>query len=418
MFINEFAAAGQLDYLFYGGKGKGFSKGKRSSGFGTGRKKNPIGPDGSVMKCHKCGSEEHLQRDCTSQQMATWQPQPPAASPSGFYIGYTGSQGADEQGPLSGIEQEAGGSAHGAASVLMIRAVDDGQGVQKSQWQEPASSSGLRQPPMWSGQPAASAPVDATGYPTPGSSVYMMPAPMPPSLPQFVTDDGFGYLHHGYNSAVPLDQMPEPLFGGATGGLAPSRLDKDQGTAIESLHALENMLQQTREDPFSQSAATVDYRSPTTSDPINKNFISDFGMIQEALETQRLEGKAQHSNKGKGKGKNSSRYAMPRMPGGLRQLAQTQEERRLSRSGPSTSSAPPDPDALEDGSVCPICLNDYEANVVVVRLSCRHLLHSGGAIPTLLQQRQGWHILLVLVVGSLPPLWLASGMFQESCSRI
>ena len=45
---------------------KGGRKGTsaRSSGRGFGRKSNPRGPDGSTMKCHICGSEEHLRRDC------------------------------------------------------------------------------------------------------------------------------------------------------------------------------------------------------------------------------------------------------------------------------------------------------------------------------------------------------------------
>ena len=29
-----------------------------------GRKRNPIGKDGKVMKCHKCGSEEHFEHKC------------------------------------------------------------------------------------------------------------------------------------------------------------------------------------------------------------------------------------------------------------------------------------------------------------------------------------------------------------------
>ena len=32
--------------------------------FGYGRKTNPNGPDGQPIKCHKCGSTTHLQRDC------------------------------------------------------------------------------------------------------------------------------------------------------------------------------------------------------------------------------------------------------------------------------------------------------------------------------------------------------------------
>ena len=55
-------------------KGKGKSSGKRSTGKSFGRRRNPIGKDGQVMKCWnmkpaekgrgKCGSTEHLARDC------------------------------------------------------------------------------------------------------------------------------------------------------------------------------------------------------------------------------------------------------------------------------------------------------------------------------------------------------------------
>ena len=47
------------------GKGKGRKgKGPMSTGKGLGRKRNPTGGDGTVMKCHECGSEEHLVRQC------------------------------------------------------------------------------------------------------------------------------------------------------------------------------------------------------------------------------------------------------------------------------------------------------------------------------------------------------------------
>lgn len=48
---------------FAGGKGKGGSK----SGGGKGRK-NPRDKNGELMKCHVCGSDEHLQRRCPQNQ--------------------------------------------------------------------------------------------------------------------------------------------------------------------------------------------------------------------------------------------------------------------------------------------------------------------------------------------------------------
>jgi len=51
------------DQTFFGGKGK--SKGKRrSSGKGKGRRTNPIGRDGQVMKCGICGSDTHFRAEC------------------------------------------------------------------------------------------------------------------------------------------------------------------------------------------------------------------------------------------------------------------------------------------------------------------------------------------------------------------
>ena len=43
---------------------------KHSSGFGTGKRtgKNPRGKDGKIMKCLKCGSEDHFQAECPMNQ--------------------------------------------------------------------------------------------------------------------------------------------------------------------------------------------------------------------------------------------------------------------------------------------------------------------------------------------------------------
>ena len=52
------------DSTFFGGKGH--SKGcRRSSRFGRGRRGNPKGADGTIVKCHTCGSEDHLKANCT-----------------------------------------------------------------------------------------------------------------------------------------------------------------------------------------------------------------------------------------------------------------------------------------------------------------------------------------------------------------
>ena len=59
-----------VDHVFYGGKGK--SKGKpRSSAKGKGRRRNPIGRDGEVMKCGICESENHFRAQCPQGQSQT-----------------------------------------------------------------------------------------------------------------------------------------------------------------------------------------------------------------------------------------------------------------------------------------------------------------------------------------------------------
>ena len=71
---------------------KGRGKGKASSGKGFGRKRNPIGRDGNVMKCHTCGSEEHLQAKC-----------PQNTQPPHLYAAVEGT--IPEGGPLSEVLQ-------------------------------------------------------------------------------------------------------------------------------------------------------------------------------------------------------------------------------------------------------------------------------------------------------------------------
>jgi hypothetical protein len=54
----------EIESMFFAKGRKGKGKGKRSSGKGKGRRQNPKGPDGQIMKCRKCGSTEHFQREC------------------------------------------------------------------------------------------------------------------------------------------------------------------------------------------------------------------------------------------------------------------------------------------------------------------------------------------------------------------
>ena len=70
--------------VFLKGKGKGGKS--HSSGKGHGRRRNPRGKDGETMKCHKCGSEEHLQRECP-QNGGGGAPSPPVMLASGQSTG-------------------------------------------------------------------------------------------------------------------------------------------------------------------------------------------------------------------------------------------------------------------------------------------------------------------------------------------
>ena len=51
--------------VFLKGKGKGHRS--HTSGKGFGRRRNPTGRDGSTMKCHNCGSEDHFVRNCPTK---------------------------------------------------------------------------------------------------------------------------------------------------------------------------------------------------------------------------------------------------------------------------------------------------------------------------------------------------------------
>ena len=62
--------AHQHDQVFFGGKGS--SKGKhRTTGKGFGRRTNPTGPDGEIMKCTVCDSTEHFRAMCTRNQSSS-----------------------------------------------------------------------------------------------------------------------------------------------------------------------------------------------------------------------------------------------------------------------------------------------------------------------------------------------------------
>ena len=63
----------QHDQVYFGGKGK--SKGRcQTTGKGFGRRSNPTGPDGEVMKCTACNSTEHVRAACPQHQSSSSSP--------------------------------------------------------------------------------------------------------------------------------------------------------------------------------------------------------------------------------------------------------------------------------------------------------------------------------------------------------
>ena len=85
-----------LEEMFFKGFRKGKGKGKRSTGKGRGRRTNPKGPDGQIMKCRKCGSTEHFQKECPQNQGA---PAPRPSGPPNFYTQET------NRGPLNFVNE-------------------------------------------------------------------------------------------------------------------------------------------------------------------------------------------------------------------------------------------------------------------------------------------------------------------------
>ena len=154
----------------------------------------------------------------------------------------------------------------------------------------------VSQSSLWRGaQPATTAPKDASV--PPDATVITMQAPIPPSLPQFAETEAFSFLNTGYAQEATPEQYPAHLLGGATGGTAPSRLAQDQGTAIEQFDSVEKMLLQRRDDPFTKDVPAIDCHTRDTTDPLNTDFIANFGMIQTAMEANRLKAKGR-SDKG------------------------------------------------------------------------------------------------------------------------
>ena len=68
-FMTEMTDA-ELEEVYFKGRGKrGGGKGfRRSTGKGRGRRRNPIGSDGNVMRCGICNSDTHFRAQCPQNQ--------------------------------------------------------------------------------------------------------------------------------------------------------------------------------------------------------------------------------------------------------------------------------------------------------------------------------------------------------------
>ena len=91
-------------------------------------------------------------------------------------------------------------------------------------------------------------------------------------LPEMVTLDSFGYLRTGIQSILTPESQIEPMWGGATGGLAPSRLDQGQEQFTTQQRDTELLLDAGRQDSDIQVSSTLQGAA--------NDFISDDRMVQ------------------------------------------------------------------------------------------------------------------------------------------
>ena len=211
--------------------------------------------------------------------------------------------------------------------------------------------------------PATHAPVSGRAHPDPHTYVTAhhtytidprlqayQPIPMEPriELPEMVTLDSFGYLRTGIQSILTPESQIEPMWGGAAGGLAPSRLDQGQEQFTTQQRDTELLLDAGRQDSDIQVSSTLQGAA--------NDFISDFRMVQEYAE-----GAYTAKQKRRGRASDPSRAAP--------NLEQTLQQRRV--------------EARQQGGVdydgdlksCSICLMDFDDGEVVIRVVCRHMFH-------------------------------------------
>ena len=387
------------------GGGKGGKKGKLSSGFGKGRRGNPIGPNGSQMTCHRCGSTDHFQNDCDQTSGG-------CGNAHVAWTGYTMPQepGLEDlmDGPLAGVLAEARTS----HSVLMISAVpphaSDNTGAASAAATVTSASNAAPPPspamPTWSPTqvnpyppntlPAEQAPIQvhdpsityaAQHMPYgmvqlhPGvQAVQCIQAEPRIEMPAWTQLPSFSYTQTGViNPLAPTNQV-EPLFRGAQGVAAPSQLDAGQRETTMHQRDVEVSMEEWR-NSGTVPASDLHLTSSLEENSHTTNFLMDFQMVQTHVEEIRQKGKS----KGKGRRLGTSFSASSSASMGTDVNVHLPPALDTLHARQRAGRAPGGPlhgghggiDYEGDNDACSICLMNFDDFEAVIRLVCKHLFH-------------------------------------------
>ena len=153
-------------------KGKGKGKRTHTSGKGFGRRKNPRGRDGQIMKCRICNSEDHFQARC---------PQRNSAGSGGAGTPHLYAEGGSPAGPLSGVlDEQAHPEVQSTLHFMVFRRNERDELYRRDPWRgftrHPQAASSSR-------GAAGSAPASSSGWRSANAEATPEPAPQPPAPP-------------------------------------------------------------------------------------------------------------------------------------------------------------------------------------------------------------------------------------------